>query len=173
MMIASAAALARAPVAFAKKIAEAGVMVARGKSLPSSLIKNLSHHQSDQRVSARSIAEGGCAARDNAADDPRPKADDRRPTTDDRVHISSVASCVATNGASLQLGCFRPERTRAHSIKEFASIIVTKITSPAVTAASKRSFATNRALSDATGPLANSRACARKPMRGSGLKIFW
>src|SRR2546421_3353714 len=85
---------------------------------------------------------------------------------------SSIAKRLATNGVSLTPGCLRPDSTLAHSRVDSSNISTTIISKNPVTTASSRSLKMSREASCVGAEAARFRACARKPMREWGSKIF-
>src|SRR6185437_671248 len=86
-----------------------------------------------------------------------------------KFHPRSSASRVITNGVSVVAEALRPDNAPIHCRTDSISNSATMRISNPVTTASKRLLKMSRALPPAA---ASCRACARKPMRGSGSKIL-
>src|SRR5712671_1104576 len=83
-------------------------------------------------------------------------------------YCSSITSLVATKGVSLMRASRFPVNTPIHTRTDSITTRLTITTSTAVTPASNRLLKIMRAVALVAGPPANARACARKPIRGSG-----
>src|SRR3982074_2098353 len=83
-------------------------------------------------------------------------------------YCSSITSLVATKGDSLMRASRFPVNMPIHTRADSITTTLTITTSRAVTAASNLLLKIMREVALVAGPLANARACARKPIRGSG-----